>query len=242
MVRSERTKIEGKARGEWLEAGSFAYGFMALGLLIQVFTYFVSSQLSAVNYQLSIISLISGCLGVCSVCLTAQRNILTYVFGFAQVITYTWLCFTQRFYAEIAINAYYFTTMIYGVFVWRKRREAGGDRMKVEPRRLAKWVFAVIALGAFGLSWLAGWGLAVWTDDTQPYLDAFTTVPALVAQVLMILVYREHWFLWLAVDVLSVVLWCRAGDWCMVAQYTFWCLNCLYGLYLWRSSSGIRKE
>ena len=82
---------------------------------------------------------------------------------------------------------------------------------------------------------LAGWGLSAWTDDTQPYLDAFTTVPALVAQVLMILVYREHWFIWLAVDVLSVALWLRAGDYCMVAQYAFWCANCLYGLKRWQS-------
>ena len=233
-------------KSEGLEAKVFAYGFMALGLIVQVVVFSVqysvfSGGLSPFNSQLSIISLISGCLGVCSVCLTAQRNILTFVFGFAQVLTYTWLCFTQRLYGEIAINAYYFFTMIYGVFVWRKRREADGERLKVEPRSLSKGLFALIALGALCLSWLAGWGLAAWTDDTQPYLDAFTTIPALVAQVLMILVYREHWFLWLAVDVLSVVLWCRAGDWCMVAQYAFWCLNCLYGLYLWRSSSGIRK-
>ena len=230
-----------EARGERLEAKGFAYGFMALGLIVQIVTYFISCQFSIFNFQFSIfISLISGCLGVCSVCLTAQRNILTFVFGFAQVLTYTWLCFAQRFYGEIAINAYYFFTMIYGVFVWSRMKDEN-ERMKVTPRSLRKGLFAVIALGALGLSWLVGWGLATWTDDTQPYLDAFTTIPALVAQVLMILVYREHWFLWLAVDVLSVVLWCRAGDWCMVAQYAFWCLNCLYGLYLWRSSSGIRK-
>ncbi|MBO7456529.1 MAG: nicotinamide mononucleotide transporter, partial [Paludibacteraceae bacterium] len=78
-------------------------------------------------------------------------------------------------------------------------------------------------------------------DDTQPYLDALTTVPALIAQVLMILVYREHWFIWLAVDILSVVLWLRAGDYCMAAQYAFWCANCLYGLHRWRSL-GISKE
>ena len=51
----------------------------------------------------------------------------------------------------------------------------------------------------------------------------------------MILVYREHWFLWLAVDVFSVALWLRAGDYCMTAQYVFWCANCIYGLRRWHS-------
>ena len=209
----------------------FDYGFLAFGLLIQIVTFFLMPHDSW-------LSLLSGCLGICSVCLTAQGNILTFSFGFAQVGTYTYLCLTQRFYGEIAINAYYFVTMIYGVYVWRKRLQGHTDdpsRTTVVPRSLSWQVTAVLAVLTVVVSWLAGWGLATFTDDTQPYLDAYTTIPALVAQVLMILVYREHWFIWLAVDVLSVVLWLRAGDYCMAAQYAFWCANCLYGLHRWRS-------
>ena len=223
----------------------FDYSFLAFGLLIQVVTFVLAYQLPITNDQLPIISLISGCLGVCAVCLTAQGNILTFVFGFAQVITYTWLCWTQRFYGEMAINAYYFVTMIYGVFAWRKRLkvESGESRAErvVTPRALSVRTMVLIAVLTLLVSWLAGWGLSAWTDDTQPYLDAFTTIPALVAQVLMILVYREHWFIWLAVDILSVALWLRAGDYCMTAQYLFWCLNCLYGLTRWKSLTSLSK-
>ena len=213
----------------------FDYSFLACGLLIQVVTYVLSLQLSAFSNQLSPISLISGLLGVCSVCLCAQGNIWTYVFGFAQVITYSYLCWTQRFYGELAINAYYFGTMIYGVYAWRKRLEVRGERLEVIPRSLTLRAMMLIAALTLLGSWFVGWGLAAWTDDTQPYLDAFTTIPALVAQVLMILVYREHWFIWLAVDILSVVLWLRAGDYCMATQYAFWCANCLYGLKRWKT-------
>ena len=208
---------------------------MAFGLLIQVVTYFLSLRFSVSGSQLSLLSLISGCLGVCSVCLTAQGNIWTFFFGFAQVGTYTYLCWVQRFYGEIAINLYYFLTMIYGVYAWKQRLGENEKRTVVSPRNLTPAVIvSVVVLTLMG-SWLVGWGLATWTDDTQPYLDAFTTVPALVAQVLMILVYREHWYLWLAVDVLSVALWLRAGDYCMVAQYAFWCANCIYGIRRWKS-------
>ncbi|MBR6166999.1 MAG: nicotinamide mononucleotide transporter [Paludibacteraceae bacterium] len=217
-------------RNKW-----FDYSFLGVGLLVQVVTFVVANHL-APDSPLTVISLICGLLGVCSVCLTAQGNILTYVFGFAQVITYAWLCISQRFYGEIAINAYYFITMIYGVFAWRKRLQPTGEQSAViTPRRLSYPVLALIVVLTLLGSWLAGWGLATWTDDTQPYLDAYTTVPALVAQVLMILVYREHWFLWLAVDVFSVALWLRAGDYCMTAQYVFWCANCIYGLRRWRT-------
>lgn len=214
----------------------FDYSFIALGLLVQVVTYLITIHHSP--FTISPLSLISGCLGVCSVCLASQGNILTYAFGFAQVLTYAYLCWTQRFYAEIAINAYYFATMIYGVFVWRRRLNGkNGKNKEVVPRQMDKRLLLCIVLATLIGSWLVGWGLAAWTDDSQPYLDAFTTVPALVAQVLMILVFREHWFIWLAVDILSVVLWLRAGDYCMVAQYAFWCMNCLYGLKRWKTLS-----
>ena len=180
------------------------------------------------------LSLISCCLGICSVVLASRRNILTFAFGFAQVLTYTYLCWTQRFYGEMAINAYYFGTMVYGVFVWRERLKEESGKKKVEPRGLQPSVIVLIAITTLLGSWIVGWGLAALTDDPQPYLDAFTTVPALVAQVLMILVYREHWFIWLAVDILSIILWVRAGDWFMVTQYTIWCANCIYGIISWR--------
>ena len=224
--------------GKWLNSKWFDYSFLSVGLLIQVVTYLITNSLSTFDFRLSTLSLISGCLGVCSVCFTAQGNILMYAFGFAQVGTYTYLCLTQRFYAEIAINIYYFFTMIYGVYTWRKRLQ--GDTKTISPKSLTWSVALCIMLATLLGSWLVGWGLASFTDDTQPYLDAFTTVPALVAQVLMILVYREHWFIWLAVDILSVILWMRAGDYCLAAQYAFWCANCLYGLYRWRSL-GISK-
>lgn len=197
--------------------------FLILGLLVQVLTFVLMPD--------NPISLVSGMLGICSVVLGAQGNILTFVFGFAQVATYTYLCCVERFYAEIAINIYYFITMIYGVYCWRNR--LSNNSLQVQTRRLSikllAWGMLLIAL----FSWLTGWLLARFTDDPQPYMDAFTTVPAIAAQLLMVLAYREQWYLWLVVDVLAVVMWLRAENYCMAAQYVFWCVNCIYGYIQW---------
>lgn len=209
----------------------FDYSFLAFGLLLQTVTYCLMPGMPWV-------SLLCGCLGVCSVCLTAQGKIWMYLFGFSQVAIYLYISLKQQLYGQVAINAYYFATMAYGVFAWKRRLQE--DTQTVRTRSLSGRIFVLLLSATLLVSVLAGWGLKAWTDDTQPYLDAFTTIPALVAQVLMILVYREHWFIWLAVDILSVILWFRAGDYCMAAQYTFWCANCLYGLHRWRSF-GISK-
>ena len=209
----------------------FDWSFLALGLLIQVVTYFISNSL--VPDSLSPLSLISGLLGVCSVCLTAQGNILTFVFGFAQVVTYTYLCVRAHLYGEIAINVYYFLTMIYGVFVWRKRLDPMRDN-KVRTRHLPWVIWLTIVSGVVVVSGGVGWLLATYTNDPTPYLDSFTTIASIVAQILMILVYRDQWFLWFAVDITSVAMWLYVGDYCMTAQYAFWCCNCIYGYYKWK--------
>ena len=76
------------SRGTWI--------FLFLGLALQLVTYVIMPTVP--------LSLISGILGVCSVVLGAQGNLLTFVFGFAQVGTYTYLCYEERFYAEIGLN------------------------------------------------------------------------------------------------------------------------------------------
>jgi nicotinamide mononucleotide transporter len=204
----------------------FSRIFLLVGLLLQVVTFLLMPD--------NAWSLVSGMLGVCSVLLGAQGNILTFVFGFAQVITYTYLCCIEHFYAEIAINIYYFITMIYGVYCWRNRLFK--NSMQVQTRRLSRNIFPILGVAIVLLSVLTGWLLQRYTDDPQPYLDAFTTVPAIAAQILMVMAYREQWYLWLMVDVLALVMWLRAENYCMVAQYAFWCANCVYGYVQWTKS------
>lgn len=210
--------LSAKHRGMWI--------FLATGVLVQVVTFCLMPH--------SPWALVSGILGICSVVLGAQGNILTFVFGFAQVATYTYLCCIERFYAEIAINIYYFFTMIYGVYCWRKR--LSDQSLQVQTRRLSHNIFPFIGVIIVLLSVLTGWLLQRYTDDPQPYLDAFTTIPAIAAQILMVMAYREQWYLWLMVDLLALVMWLRAENYCMAAQYAFWCANCVYGYIQWTKS------
>ena len=94
----------------------FDYTFLSIGLLIQVVTFAISTldfplltldstsnTLHPTLYTLhltpiDIISLISGCLGICSVCLTAQGRLTAFAFGFAQVFTYTYICLRAHLY------------------------------------------------------------------------------------------------------------------------------------------------
>lgn len=204
----------------------FLWLFLSIGIAVQAITFYIADQ--------SVISLICGILGICSVVLCSQGNILTFAFGFAQILTYSYICYTEQLYGTLAVNAYYFVTQIYGIYAWRKRIHAENVLTEsVQTRKLSARVLTLIAVSMAVGSVLIGWLLATFTDDAEPYLDACTTVPALVAQVLMILAYREQWYIWFLIDVLYVVLWARVGDWCLFAQHIFWSINCVYGYLNW---------
>ena len=208
----------------------WGYCFLAIGLAVQAVTCWWAQE--------TWLSVVSGCLGICSVVLCAEGSIWTYLFGFSQIATYSVLCWQQHLYGTLVINAYYFVTMIYGVWCWQQRLvKKEGQSAMVQPRRLPLRTGLTIVLVLPIVSYLAGYVLAHYTNDTAPYLDAFTTVPAFVGQVLLIMAYREQWIIWLTVDVLYVVLWVQRGDGCMVAQHVFWCMNCIYGWVHWSQSS-----
>ncbi len=212
----------------------FARSFLALGLAVQVIAYFWMPAHP--------MSLVSGLLGICSVVLCSEGNILTFVFGFGQIITYTYLCYLERFYAGIAMNAFYFVSQIYGIYSWRRLLKTDSasshDRTErlITPRTLSAKFFVPLVLLLVICSVAVGKLLSLYTDDTQPYFDAFTTVPAIAAQILMVTAYKEQWYIWFAIDILYVIMWAQAGNACMLMQYAFWCANCIYGFVNWKKA------
>ena len=210
---------------------TFDWCFLLAGLAIQVLVFCLAPSTPIV--------IVSGIAGIFSVVLCSQRKISSYVFGFVQVITYLIICYRQRLYGEVGINVFYFVSMVYGVFAWLRRyhvdEETGSSELKTRRLSVLCWVGTIAAVLVGSL--LTGWLLAHYTDDSDPYLDAFTTIPAIAGQILMVSGYREQWFFWFCIDIGCVWLWVRAGNWSMAALYAFWCANCIYGFYQWTKSA-----
>lgn len=202
----------------------FDIGFLVSGLIVQVVVYWLAPT--------HWLSLVSGLLGITSVILCSQGNIWTFAFGFGQILTYSGLCWIERFYAGLLMNAFYFLSQIYGIYAWQRQRT--GDSVVIVPRSLQLNRFVLLCTIVAVVSVGVGWLLSRYTDDPQPYLDAVTTVVSIVAQVMLVMAICQQWWLWLFVDVLFVAMWIMAGNWSMVAQYGFWCINCVYGMLRWK--------
>lgn len=213
----------------------FGWLFLLSGLVVQLVTFFISRRSG--SSDVSWVSLVSGMTGVCAVVLCSQRRISSYFYTFIQTGTYVYLCFQQHFYGELLENLYYVVTMIIGVFIWKNHYDEG----LVRTRRftLKAWGAAAsfLILGTLGL-----FAVLKLTNDTQPFMDSISTIPAFIAQMLLILRYREQWIFWFMIDVASTIMWAIAGDWCMTAQFVFWGMNCIYGYVLWGRASAAQGQ
>lgn len=185
------------------------------------------------------LNIIAGLAGVISVVMCAKGRTMFYFIGFIQTITYLVLAWQNKFYGEVLENLFYFVTMIWGIFVWKKneiKNEDGTEDVIAQKFTITQWALSivgtVIATIIMGY-WLTNIGSA------QAYTDAATNVMAIFAQLLMVKRYREQWIWWIIIDIFCIKMWFVAGNWSMVAMYIAWTANCIYG---WCNWSKLNKQ
>lgn len=201
----------------------FDYIFLAIGLLLQVIVFYISKD--------TLLSFISGLSGIFAVVLCSQRKISQFIFSFLQLFTFIILAYQQRLYGKLLENTFYFITMIIAIINWCKNMDITMQEVKTKNMSihllLILFIITIICTIIF-------YKIMLLTNNTQPLLDSITTVPAIIAQILLMTRYSEQWLFWLFVDICCVFLWFVIGNYCMVVQYIFWSVNCIYGFYNWR--------
>ena len=199
--------------------------FMVAMLLVQIIVFCIVPD--------SPLGIVAGISGVISVVLCAKGKISFYFIGFVQTISYLFLAWQNCFYGEVMENIFYLVTMIWGIFVWKKnstvddKGSAHVEALKFTPKM---WVLSI--LGTAICTTAMGYWLTT-IGSHQAYTDAATNILAIFAQILMVKRYREQWIWWLVIDILCLKMWFVAGNWSMVAMYTAWTINCIYGWYNW---------
>lgn len=220
--------INGKSMFDWI--------YLGIGLILQIIAIIYGYITGTPDGILSIICSIAG---VVSVVLCAQGKISFYLFAYIQMFTYTFgIAIPNHLWGEAWENLFYFITQTYGIYAWFKIYRIKEDNQSAEVK--AKKLNAlgwIITMGCLIIGVTILTIVLSKTNDPQPFLDAISTIPAFIAQILMVLGYREQWLHWLIIDVTSVIMFILVGNWMMVAMFIFWTVNCIYGWYKWTKSA-----
>lgn len=209
----------------WKGYNQFERIFMVAMILLQIIVYCFTPD--------SLIGMVCGIAGVICVVLTAKGKISSYIFNFIQIVTYMIICWDLKLYLEFGENIFYFITCIFGIFLWKKNMKKNEDgSTQVEAKKFNVWQWLITILGAtVGTLLLGRFGYLI--GSTLPYHDALTNILSVIAQMLLVLRYREQWAIWILIDITCLIMFTILGQWSMVAMYVAWTINAFYGWYNW---------
>jgi len=172
--------------------------------------------------------------GVLSVYFSMREIIWVYPTGIISTLIYVGICLDVKLYADMGINAYYFSMSIYGWYVWTHPKP-GKDVLPVTWLKWKGWIFSVgLLLVSYGVLYLV---LSKYTDSDVPYWDSFTTSSAFVGMYLMAKKKVENWIAWIITDLISVPLYFYKGLVLTSFQFLFFTVLAIIGLIAWIKSA-----
>lgn len=188
----------------------------------------------------TILGLITSISGMLCVVLVAKGKVSNYYFGIIQTGTYAYIAYSYGLYGEVMLNAlFYFPLQFVGIYLWKQHttdRKIKGEDIQINVLTKKGWIgtsasfLAIFILYALLLKKLGG--NVVW-------IDSATTTLSVIAQILMLKRYTQQWLFWIAVNVLSIVLWLKAlilqggNDVSMLVMWSAFLINSIYGYYNW---------
>ena len=236
--------------------------FLVTGMLLAVTaTTIFKVQQPGVRTFMLLLAAFGSVMGVVNTVMSANGNILTFLFGFIDVLIGTIVYFDNGIMGNFALHAFYFLPMQFiGFWQWSKRGakvHSGDEGSHLKARRLTgrqwAWLAAGIVAGIVALYLILLYvdvaklsaGKIESIDKPKILLDAVVMILNIAGQVLMSLAFMEQWYIWILVNISSISLWSVAvmngagsgNAAVMLIKYIFYLLNSLNGLRIWLSLS-----
>lgn len=201
--------------------GTFASWFVTIGIITQLLTYYIMND--------SALAVCSGIAGVISVVLCSQKKYAFYFWGILQLITIMIISYQTGLYGKLVENAFYLITMFIGMNIWKENTTDNTTQV----RTMDRGDYVIFGCIFLPFATILSYSIVSQYNTEQIALDIITTIIGIIAQIMLVLRFREQWVLWFILDVLCIVLWAIDENWCLMVQYIFWAINCIYGYFYW---------
>lgn len=185
------------------------------------------------NQPVSGLELLAFVTGLGAVWLTYRIHIANWPLGMVSVAAYAWLFLQARLYADALLQVAFLVLCAYGWHAWARGRR--GAQAHIPVSRMPSREAAVLAALTCAAIVLIAVILIFYTDSPAPFLDAAIFALSLAATYAQARARVESWWLWIAVDIISVPLYWSRGLPLTAILYVLFLLICLRGLTAWRA-------
>jgi nicotinamide mononucleotide transporter len=161
----------------------------------------------------------------------AQKKIVTWLFALISVGLTFYLDIIGKLYIESGLQVFYFAMAIYGWINWKKAVK--------NDLPITRWTIQLHLLNVFGSALLAlfvGYLFDNYTEQSTPYLDAFTTCFSLVATFMVVKRVLENWLYWIFINMGMVVLYLNNNYKILALQYGLFVILAIYGYWSWNKA------
>ena len=188
------------------------------------------------------LDILTTILGLLYIWLEYRASLWMWAVGFLMQALGIVLYYQKGLYADCGMEFYYISMTIYGFVVWKRKTNKpdgsphrGGDVRRTEgvchfPTRLIlPWTLVILSVWA-----LIYWILVSFTDSTVPLADSFTTALSIIGIWALAHKYLEQWFIWIAVDVVTSVLYFYKDIPFKASLYALYVVIAILGYFKWR--------
>ncbi len=191
----------------------------------------INSIIEALN-QISLIEFLAVITSIAYAVLASKNNIWCWLFGIlSPALSMYALYFYFQLYAEVYLQVYYIGMAIYGFYSWKYGSASHSDlAISMWPKQ--KHLLILIIGGS--LSFLLGYILKNYTDAASTYLDATTTVFAIIATFMTARRILENWIYWIIIDSISIYLYFDRGGYLFAFLFLAYTIIAIYAFIHWR--------
>ena len=190
-------------------------------------------------------------LGLAYILLEYRVSIWMWAVGAVMQLLGIVLYYQKGLYADCGMEFYYLAMTAYGWWRWQKKalpqrgnRLLGAERLGSAsdggqggegaithiPSHIALY-WGILFLMLWALIW---WLLTTFTDSTVPIADSFTTSLSLIGIWALAHRYLEQWFIWIAVDIVTCVLYFHKDIPFKASLYALYVVIAVFGYFRWR--------
>lgn len=162
--------------------------------------------LTIFGQPVSYVEIVAVVTGLTGVYLLIKNNVWNWIWGAISCLLYGIVFWDQKLFSSFILQAIYFLPMqFYGWYLWTRGTSEKKDDLPITTLTHAERVAWMVATVLISFAW--GWIMLTYAHAAAAYLDALNLGASVVAQYLQAKRKLENWWLWLAIDVLSVYLY-----------------------------------
>jgi nicotinamide mononucleotide transporter len=188
------------------------------------------------GYPISLIELIATISGLISVYYAAISSILTWLTGIVNEIAFMILFYQLNLYSDMLLQLYFMVATLYGWYYWKQK--APKEVMVLSHTQVSIYVLITLVgtvVVALLMSHIHEILPVVFPIPASfPWVDALISVASVVATILLARKSLASWYFWIAVDLVSIVLYIVKGVHLIALEYLIFLGLAVMGLMAWK--------